>query len=961
MQGVYIAHHPWLSAVAKSQGYDYIVKVGQSSRLGDRLYDSAYATNWCKGWRYLAAFEVASADALLPIEAAVLHAVRRRRIDGTELVGLDAALTFDALVALVCDAAARLGHPAVHRAMPVYPRTAPAAPAAPAEPLAEPLAKPLAEPLAAPAEDAIKPITVDELASKLGDMTIAQTRAELQLEARKYQSDACDMCVTELDRIGRTTLIVACRCGKTRIAQMVMSQRLGPGAQALFLVPTLELLWQTAAKLAAYWGRDAEFILVGSAPGERAGHRMTTDPAAIRATVAAWDGQKPLITVSTYQSSPAAVEGAGPFALTVFDECHKTCGSRTQRPSSYVLLEVPHAVTGARLFMTATPAYDGDVSMRDHALFGGVAYRYNLRQGINAGYVNDFEVQLVGASSDALTTNGRAAPDQVPLWRRMAQSIKKLFHRQLADPANTGKALETMSAVDYMAVQVHTAYAHMRETAQRTKLLVFCNTIDASIELMQRVAAAFEGGAAPALYAISSRTRAAEQDHIKAKLAEPGHAAIVFNCRQFQEGVEFEPLNGVFFSAPRHSTRDIVQSMCRALTRAPGKPRSVVYIPVPPSMSDAEARGNSPELGRFETLLPYAEALLSEDSRFYEYLIDPVASPYPIGWIGVHSDAQRLLVAARRAIRVGCRAAPGADRLLAKENIPWAVAFAELKRIVGVCRRYPKRSRPGDGVVITPAADPHAAAKAGAPVASLRAWYHDWVVPQYRSFVEGRPSALEAHQVRQLESLDGWRTRGGGGEVDDKCRTVSYPRAECIGTLARILEQSGGHLQYISIGSLEWNGIDATPMEMLSGYARLVSQRDSRGTRGRNRGFNIGAQEAADLDAVFGRWGLRWRKERYYPDDELDAEIAAGRATSRAGAAASLRARNVHGFLCTDPDTGEYNGPTTVLQDANERLREARARGAPLDPTILAHWPGPWCKYQRQDMPGVMLPVPGPR
>jgi superfamily II DNA or RNA helicase len=1023
MRGVYIAWHPWLDLVARESGYKQIVKVGQSSRLEDRLHDSAYTTCWGAGWRYLNTFEIADAagDEQLVLEQATLTFISNRRIDGRELLGLDDMFDYGDLLRTIGEMAKVVGVEFCLRKLPVYerraqPGRAPAmldqapadqapaiqAPAIQAPAIQAPAiqAPAIQAPAAqAPADQAPAAQAPTTQAPAIDESFVVVPSAPL--EERKYQVDAFEMGCAELDRIGRTTLVMACRCGKTRVAQMVMDRYMRPVSsaqppaastqpRALFMVPTLELLWQTASKLASYWGDAVDFVLVGSSTGIRAGLRMTTDVEAVKTAVA--EQTRPLIVVSTYDSSVTAVKGAAPFAITVFDECHKVCGTRANtkgelRPSNYVLLGTTQGTTGRRLFMTATPEMSGEVSMRDQSLFGCVAYRYNIRQGIDAGYVNPFEVQLVAASCDVFNSAKSAqGPYDKPRWRRVARSLASVFRRELSEGL---PAFEAASPLDYMAAQVCAAYEHLRAGESdegqwpRSKLLVFCRTIDGSRELMGRVQHVFECSAVegdpppPRLYAISSKTQRAEQTTIKDRLAEPGHAAIVFNCKQFQEGVEFAPLNAVFFSTPRHSMRDIIQSMCRSLTRVNRgdgsslKPTSVVYIPVPASSSPESAEQQSPELGRFETLLPFAEALYSEDQRFYDYLIDPAANRYPIGWVGVYGGAAQLLQQLRRAIRYGCGASRGADRLAAKENIPWECAMSELARIIRVCRRYPKKK--GDGLYLgtDPGKMPGGSGRPDADeVANLSSWYHNWVVPNYRQFISGQDSALEPHQIADLERLEGWSTRGGGGEVGKNNKIVSYPLRECLSTLRKILADNSGTLPYISIGSCEWNGIDATPQELLSGYARLISQRDSASSRGANRGFNIGAAEADELDQVFGKWGLRWRKERYFTNNELDTAIAAGHAVSRAEATQHLRSQGKHGYLLTDSD-GAYCGPLTVLQEANNRLKAERERHtkavklalkedrpAPgIDPVVASGWPGPWSKYSRQDHVGVARPV----
>ena len=64
----------------------------------------------------------------------------------------------------------------------------------------------------------------------------------------------------------------------------------------------------------------------------------------------------------------------------IYDEAHRVCGGQAPRPFNHFIM-APRA--GCRLFMTATPAYDPPsktaITMKDRALFGGVAYRYHLR------------------------------------------------------------------------------------------------------------------------------------------------------------------------------------------------------------------------------------------------------------------------------------------------------------------------------------------------------------------------------------------------------------------------------------------------------------------------------------------------------------------------------------------------------------------------------------------------------
>jgi superfamily II DNA or RNA helicase len=683
---------------------------------------------------------------------------------------------------------------------------------------------------------------------------------ELPLEERAYQREAAEACRAELGRSGSTLLQVACRCGKTRIAHLVAEPYLAEGRRVLFLVPGLALLRQTLAKLARYGVAESRLLAVGSAGV------ATTEPAAIKQRVAK---PGPLLVVSTYQSSPLLPDA---FDLAVFDEAHRVCGGRRERPFNHVLLRHSRP---ARLHLTATPCYDKPLSMKERALFGGVAYRYYLRQGIEAGHANPFELRLV------------------------------------APPAESAASREPTRR---LALQVQTAYRHLRERSGAAKLLVFCRSIRAACELAE----AFqqrqkEAGAAPAtVYAAHSRQSAPELAQTLREFREPGRPAVLFNCRLYQEGVEVPALNGVFFAAPRHSPRDIIQSVCRPLNRLPGKPLSAVFLPVPPEneVNGADkGAGDLASAGRYATIVPFADALASEDPRFYEHLLNPEGAGYPFGWIGPCSqrEGQELLAAARRAVRWRRADGRGRDRLLRPERIPWGPAYAELHRIVHECGRYPKTN---DGFRFGATRD-----KAGrGSVACFYTWYC-WAAKAYRA---GR---LEPHQARALEALPDWRTRGLEGP---------YPWKECMEFLERWLEENNGDLVAVDINRGGWVGLDATPMERLSGVLTTVSQRDGRsfsrkGGRRPNNGFSVGPDQAADLDRIFGRWGLRWRKDRQ---------------PAGPGEAA--------GELVVD-ERGEYAGRLTCIQKAYQRFK-ARAAADARDPFVQRHWPGWPRKHERQEL-----------
>jgi superfamily II DNA or RNA helicase len=687
------------------------------------------------------------------------------------------------------------------------------------------------------------------------------------LEDRPYQTEAIAACLRELAASRKTILQMACRCGKTKVAHGVIAKYFLRGAaecRVLFLVPGLALLRQTAAKLDSY-GLEAQALFVGSDqtayPPLRAlrasegGLTPTTDPALIARVCG---GAAPLLVVSTYQSSPLLLDC---FDLIIFDEAHRACGDAKHRPFTKVLLDFER---GARLYMTATPRYDGAISMKDRALFGGEAYAYPLRRGIDSGYVNGFELLLMGGGSVA---------EQVAA---------------------------AMGKVD--------------------KLLVFCRSIRHAVELAGEVRAL--GGGHDVLSA-HSRMSGPEVGAALARFGAEGSRAVLTNCRLFQEGVEIPLLNAVFFAAPRHTPRDIIQSLCRPLNRFPGKPVSKVFLPVP--YNDQHPPEAAENMGRFCSILPFFDALMAEDPLLYEHLLDPAETSYPLGWIssaaqtadasdaGIRYSPERLLAAVRLAVRRGSANPKAGERLLRAAKIPWDIGSTELQRIVLECKRYPKTTDAfayGDATV-------------------NYGLYYRYVRDSYAKHLAGEEQPLEPYQLRFLEGLPGWDPYGAQGP---------YPWKETLATLEGWLAANGGVPPMVDINCGGWVGLDATPLERLSGTLTCCNQgdgrdrKDGKGAPVPGSGLSLAMDKQKDLDELCARWGLRWRKERLSPLPEAPEGSA--------------------GSLLVDAK-GNYTGKRTFIQLAFDRFKAHVKRHGPQDEHVQTHFPGWPLKHKRQELPEV--------
>jgi superfamily II DNA or RNA helicase len=703
-----------------------------------------------------------------------------------------------------------------------------------------------------------------ELSEKPLDLSAVQP-----LEDRAYQKLAIAACCDELAKTGKAILQMACRCGKTRVGYGIMEKMAGdPNSAVLFLVPSLPLLRQTAQKLLAYGDLFAieNVLLVGSDPtsvtlgrAKRQDVWMTTSPGRIIDFLQRTERR---LVVSTYQSSPLLPESAH-FALIIFDEAHRICGGQAPRPFNSVLLS---SIQGKRLFMTATPAFDpAEISMKNKERFGGVAYRYYLRQGIDGGYVNDFQLKLVAA-------------------------------------ADKGSVCD-----EVLATQIAAAAAEV------TKLLVFSRDINHAERLRQFVSEK-KGPVDFECLSAHSRMPPSEIAAVLRRFCEPERRMVVFTCRLLQEGVEIPQLNAIFFASPRHSFRDIIQSICRPLNKLPDKPLSTVYLPV--NVDPGVDFVDPANLQRYATLVEVFDAIAEEDRSLFDYLLDAGGKAFPISCLGTKSlglttleEKQKLLAAIKRAVRYGTNGKSKlTERLLKTEAIPWELGFGELKRIVMECRRFVKTT---DGF------------KWGSALINFYRVY-DRYRTEYLLWKEGKPTQLEPYQIQALASLPMWEPLGTEGP---------YPWKPCMDWLERWLEDHGGHPPPVEVHHGGYIGLNATWMERLSGALTCSNQADGRLTNedGKRRvaegksAYLLPPEKQADLKRIGERFGLCWHKER----DEKGELVE--------------------------------NGPKTFIQTAYDEFKRIYELNGPRDPYISKWYPGYPHKHSVQEDPSVPRSVLPPR
>lgn len=834
--GFYIATHPWLEAHG-------IVKVGFSADLSRRLLMPNYVTCFTDEWSYRLTLECKAREARL-LEYAVLRVLSKRRVAGRELIRanvesvVEAALSTAKVILpsltvrnkpkyeLVGRRSAKRDNIAFSTSqLKRYKRfekqlksvessfvqhkqidtpSSTAGPTVKVHSDTTAMVKPArlhatahGDSVAdqASSESAGRDVqgaddeedeTIREMAAPL-DIAGNLVDAPLQSVAlRDYQQVAVERAVAELTKASQTILQMACRSGKTPVAHRVILQTMTEHSsvcRVLFLVPGLALLRQTAAKLVAYGiPTDVKLLLIGSDkdPLLIDGHgtlHMTTVPSTVHSFLSA---SPRCIILSTYISSKLVVDAMqklNNWQLTVFDEAHRVCGRVDVAAFNYALLAPQH---GNRLFLTATPTYDTPIRMDEKKLFGGIAYRFYLREGIDMGFINNFSVEIILGDVAAMED----------LVAKAAVSVKKMlvFCRNIPHAEQLADNFKKVWTLKHSGDTCLVLCAHSR-----------LGTSGVNAALRQ--------------FTLSKR-------------------AILFNVRLFQEGVEVKDLDAVFFAAPRYSPRDIIQSVCRPLNKHDGKGASKIFIPA--AYDPSRPADHPVNMKSFSTLIPFTDALMDEDPSLFEYLIDPKKRNYNIHVTGSRhlrlSDTSLMnmvLPCIRRGVRYSAR---DTDRLSRPERLPWKSAFAELRRVVLECNRYPKIN---DAWIV------------GDARISLYSFYR-YARSSYQAHVKGDASPLEVHQIRDLESLPMWTTYGCNGP---------YPWKECLQTLRQYVAK---HKKFpvLEIHRGGFVGLDATPFERLAGALCNINQQD------KFVGMSVSLEKQKDLDTLCAAYGLQWRKPR---------------------------------------------------------------------------------------------------
>ncbi|WP_323187743.1 MULTISPECIES: DEAD/DEAH box helicase [unclassified Streptomyces] len=392
--------------------------------------------------------------------------------------------------------------------------------------------------------------------------------------------------------------------------------------RVLVLVPTLDLLTQ----MARAWrqgGRHGAMVGVCSLRAEESdGIPCTTNPDEL----AEWVRGLDVVTVfATYASVGMGVlqraheAGLPVWSLMIIDEAHRTSGDAGKPWAAVHDQERIPAVR--RLYMTATARVweaEGGVprliaSMdEDSKIFGPVAYKLKLSEGIRRGIIAPYQVLcldirdpelhaalLDGGLGSGAARGARMAAIQAGLMRAAAE---ERIRRVLSFHSRVGEAEAMAAGVPAVAATLAEDDPELYPPVERVwaDWLYGEHSPAHRRQVLEEFASDFVDG--------TSDIRAALR--------------VLSSVKVLGEGVDTAECDAVLFADARGSMVDIVQMVGRALRTRPGRGKLATLI-VPVFLGPGESGDEMVTSDAYKTLSKVLGALRAHDTDTIEALADP--------------------------------------------------------------------------------------------------------------------------------------------------------------------------------------------------------------------------------------------------------------------------------------------------------------------------------------------------
>jgi superfamily II DNA or RNA helicase len=444
---------------------------------------------------------------------------------------------------------------------------------------------------------------------KMRNALIGKPLIEIEkIKPRYYQKKAIVAVVSHFKNFEneRGQLILPCGAGKTLVSLWI-KERL-QAKNTLVLVPSLALLRQIKAS----WNEayNTKFIRLNVCSEKDIDADIDNDIAITHTyeipgnvtsdkNLVASFLQRPenKVVFSTYQSLQVVVDALQvvpdfQFDLIIADEAHKTAGFEDL--NKFTLVHNKEKVRGVkRLYMTATPRiaspelkakHTGRITflkdMSNPKVYGKEAYRMTFGTAIAKKILVNYKIIAVGVSDSDLK---KYIEKNIQLTK--SESITDYAHNYALNIV-----MEKYKA--FHALTFHSRIKNAVAFAARHNRLV-PNAISTSI----------------------SGTQTTSEREIILKAFEQADKAVVSNAKCLTEGVDVPVIDVVYYSDPKNSKIDIVQSAGRALRKAKHRNKEMGFIVVPIFHKDRETVEDAIEKSDYKNLITVIRSLCDQDER----------------------------------------------------------------------------------------------------------------------------------------------------------------------------------------------------------------------------------------------------------------------------------------------------------------------------------------------------------
>ncbi|NMC61288.1 MAG: DEAD/DEAH box helicase family protein [Candidatus Methanofastidiosa archaeon] len=433
----------------------------------------------------------------------------------------------------------------------------------------------------------------------------------------------------------RGKLIAACGTGKTFVSLKIVEE-LDPKF-VLFVAPSLALVKQTLESWAEQSRSKFSYLCVcsdrsvsediddGDISISDLSVPVSTDPDIISEFLLMDSGNRRII-FSTYHSLDAidsALNTVGDdfyFDLTIFDEAHKTSGSKNSKMFTLGLSD-EHIKSHKRLFMTATErlvrpwivekAKEQDrivFSMDDESVYGPVLDRLNFGEAIETGVISDYKIIVAGIQAKEFYEFIKddkllVIDEEDEEFFTYAQNVFRQF-------------MLIKSMEKFPIKKVITFHSTVRNAKD------FINGVsdqDLSLNsILERYFTNFNEDEWRLDHV--NGTMSAGLRNQKLDLFENSAYGIVSNARCLTEGVDVPLIDSIYFVNPKTSLIDIVQACGRALRKPRNLPDKTAYFLLPILIPEGDVEGDIINEIDFEMLHNLIQSLRDQDLRLAEWI-----------------------------------------------------------------------------------------------------------------------------------------------------------------------------------------------------------------------------------------------------------------------------------------------------------------------------------------------------